>query len=86
MSETTLVEKMTAAMKKVSGEWQRLMEATNQTRSCPTEALAVAALRAMREPTDGMRNEYYRLAQQTETFRDAPWERAIDAALAEIDE
>lgn len=42
---------------------------------------AIAAIKAMREPTDEQRNNYYKLSFATETFVDATWERSIDAIL-----
>jgi hypothetical protein len=45
--------------------------------------VARAAIKAMREPTDGQRNAYYELSHRTEIMMDAHWERAIDAALSE---
>ncbi|MDP3940644.1 MAG: hypothetical protein Q8R92_21225 [Deltaproteobacteria bacterium] len=47
---------------------------------------ARAALEAMREPTDAMRNRYYELSFKTDTFNDGTWERSIDAALTDSGE
>ena len=46
-------------------------------------ALAKAVIEALREPTDDMANEYYKLSYNTEVFYVATWQRSIDAILAE---
>lgn len=44
---------------------------------------AKAALEAMREPTNDMANEYYKLSYKTEVFVVATWQRSIDAIINE---
>jgi hypothetical protein len=51
--------------------------------------MARAAIEAMREPTDNMPNEFYKMklaeghTKYSAVFQYADWERAIDAALKE---
>lgn len=45
--------------------------------------LVKAVLERMREPTNDMANEYYKLSQGTEIFYVANWQRSIDAILNE---
>ncbi len=79
MSET-LVTRMARAMDQAAHEWA--LGTDNYPHECPLDVLALAALRAIREPTEGMMEE-----GRDEMPRGYPcrsiWRAMIDAAIAE---